>query len=662
VSNSGFKDSSAGSVNLPDTMPKLLLHNAEVFKNKVAMREKDLGIWRTWTWSEMASEIRQLACALAAMGLSRGDKIAIIGDNRTRLYWAMTAAQCLGGIPVPLYQDSVAEEMATIIRDADVRFAIVEDQEQVDKMIDIKEQCPLLEQIIYYFPKGLYNYNQSYLHSYEDIIENGDKYDGENANFFFQEVEKGTGSDYAIFLFTSGTTGKPKGVVLTHDNIIITSRNSVEFENLKPDDEVFSYLPMGWVGDNLFSFGQAYVSGFCVNCPESQETVLTDLREIGPTYYFAPPAIWENLLTQIMIRMGDASWIKQKIFHFFLDVAKRSGIKILNKESVSLKERFLYSLGWFFVYGPLKNSMGFSRVRLAYTAGEAIGPDLFDFFRSLGINIKQIYGQTEAFVFVCIQPDGQVYSDTVGIPAPEGVEVKITEKGELMYRGPGVFHSYYKDPESTADTKAEDGWVYTGDAGLFTPEGHIKIIDRVKDVGKMGNGGMFAPKYIENKLKFFPYINELICFGDGRDYVTAMISIDMIAVGDWAERRNISYSGYSSLAAKEQVYKLIKECIEKVNRDLAGDDQLSHSQLKRFLLLHKELDADDGELTRTRKVRRKFINEKYPILIEALFSGKEQCTFDAEVRFEDGRIGSIQADLKIWETEIFQTGLAKGAV
>jgi long-chain acyl-CoA synthetase len=662
MSNSGFKDSSEGSVNLPDTMPTLLLHNAEVFKNKVAMREKDLGIWQTWTWSEMASEIRQLACGLAAMGLSRDDKIAIIGDNRTRLYWAMTAAQCLGGIPVPLYQDSVAEEMAAIIQEADVRFAIVEDQEQVDKMIDIKEQCPLLEQIIYYFSKGLYNYNQPYLHNYEDIIEKGEKYDGENANFFLQEVEKGTGSDFAIFLFTSGTTGKPKGVVLTHDNIIITSRNSVEFENLKPDDEVFSYLPMAWVGDNLFSFGQAYVSGFCVNCPESQETVLTDLREIGPTYYFAPPAIWENLLTQIMIRMEDASWIKQKIFHFFLDVAKRSGIKILNKESVSLKERFLYSLGWFFVYGPLKNFMGFSRVRLAYTAGEAIGPDLFDFFRSLGINIKQIYGQTEAFVFVCIQPDGQVYSDTVGIPAPEGVEVKITEKGELMYRSPGVFHSYYKNPESTADTKTEDDWVYTGDAGLFTPEGHIKIIDRVKDVGKMRNGGMFAPKYIENKLKFFTYIKELVCFGDGRDYVTAMISIDMSAVGDWAERRNISYSGYSSLATKEQVYKLIKECVEKVNRDLAGDDQLSHSQIKRFLLLHKELDADDGELTRTRKVRRKFINQKYPILIEALFSGKEQCTFDAEVRFEDGRTGSIQADLKIWETEIFQTGLAKEAV
>jgi len=662
MSNSGFKGSSAVSVNLPDTMPKLLLHNAEVFKDKVAMREKDLGIWHTWTWSEMTIEIRKLACALAAMGLSRGDKIAIIGDNRARLYWAMTAAQCVGGIPVPLYQDSVAEEIATIIRDADVRFAIVEDQEQVDKMIDIKEQCPLLEQIIYYFPKGLYNYHQPYLHSYEDIIDNGEKYDGENANFFFQEVEKGTGSDSAIFLFTSGTTGKPKGVVLTHDNIIITSRNSVEFENLKPDDEVFSYLPMGWVGDNLFSFGQAYVSGFCVNCPESQETVLTDLREIGPTYYFAPPAIWENLLTQIMIRMGDASWIKQKIFHFFLNVAKRSGIKILNKDTVSLKERFLCALGWFFVYGPLKNSMGFSRVRLAYTAGEAIGPDLFDFFRSLGINIKQIYGQTEAFVFVCIQPDGQVYSDTVGIPAPEGVEVRITEKGELMYRGPGVFHSYYKNPESTADTKTEDGWVYTGDAGLYTPEGHIKIIDRVKDVGKMGNGGMFAPKYIENKLKFFPYIKELVCFGDGRDYVTAMISIDMIAVGDWAERRNISYSGYSNLAAKEQVYELIKECIEKVNRDLAGDDQLSHSQLKRFLLLHKELDADDGELTRTRKVRRKFINEKYPILIEALFSGKDQCTFDAEVRFEDGRIGSIEADLKIWETEIFETGLSKGTV
>ena len=657
VSESGPSTNS----NMPDTMPKILLDNARVMKDKIAMREKDLGIWQSWSWSEMAAEVRMLACGLAAKGFARNDKIAIIGDNRARLYWGMAAAQSLGGIPVPLYQDSVADEMAVIIQDADVRFALVEDQEQVDKMVDIFDQCPLLEEVIYDDTKGLYNYEQSYLNDYEAIIEAGKQFDSQNPDYFMQEVDKGSGADVGIFLFTSGTTGKPKGVVITHDNIVIISRSSLNFDKITADDEIVSYLPMGWVGDNLFSFAQSYVSGYCVNCPESQETVLTDLREIGPTYYFAPPAIWETLLTQIMIRMEDAPWLLQKLFHYFLGVAKRSGIKILNKESVSLKERLLYALGWILIYGPLKNNLGFSRIRLAYTAGEAIGPDLFDFFRSLGINIKQLYGQTEAYVFICSQPDGQVYADTVGVPAPEGVEVKVTDKGEVIYRSPGVFHSYYKNPESTADTKTEDGWVMTGDAGFFTPEGHLKIIDRVKDVGKMKNGAIYAPKYIENKLKFFPYIKEVVCFGDGRDYATAFISIDMNAVGDWAERRNISYSGYPSLAAHQQVYELIKECVEKTNRDLSEDEQLCHSQIKRFLLLHKELDADDGELTRTRKVRRKFINEKYPVLIDALFSDLEHCSFEAEVRFEDGRIGNIQADLKIWETEIIEPNVAKEA-
>ncbi len=661
MSETGSLDRSAGRTNLPDTMPKILLHNARVMKDKVAMREKDLGVWQTWTWSEMAIEVRTLACGLAAKGLKKNDKVAIIGDNRARLYWAMTAAQCLGGIPVPLYQDSVAEEMAGIMLDADVRFAVVEDQEQVDKMVEIKDQCLLLETVIFDNPKGLYDYDQPYLNNYEDIAKAGERFNKENPDFFMREVEKGFGKDYATFLFTSGTTGKPKGVVLTHDNIIIISRQSVELEKLTAADEIVSYLPMAWVGDNLFSFTQSYVSGYCVNCPESQETVMTDLREIGPTYYFAPPAVWENLLTQIMIRMEDASFLKKKMFHYFLDIAKRAGIKILNKEAVSLKDRLLYALGWFFVYGPLKNTLGLSQVRLAYTAGEAIGPDLFDFFRSLGINIKQLYGQTEAYVFVCIQPDGQVYSDTVGVPAPESVEVKVTKAGEVLYRSPGVFHSYYKNPESTADTKTKDGWVMTGDAGFFTPEGHLKIIDRVKDVGKMKNGAMFAPKYIENKLKFYPYIKEAVCFGDGKDHVTAFISIDMDAVGDWAERRNISYSGYPSLAAQKPVYELVKECLEKTNEDLSTDEQLCHSQIKRFLLLHKELDADDGELTRTRKVRRKFINQKYPVLIDALFSDQEQCSFKAEVRFEDGRVGSIQADLKIWDIKTYEPKAAKEA-
>ncbi|MBU2453912.1 MAG: AMP-binding protein [Proteobacteria bacterium] len=608
--------------------------------------------WQTWTWSEMAKEIKILACALAAKGFKRNDKLGIIGNNRARLYWSMAAAQCLGGIPVPLYQDSTANEIIGILIDSDVSFIVVEDQEQVDKILEIWDKCPLIRHVVYEDPRGMFQYNQPFLNDFESMMALGRRYDREHPDFFLQEVDKGSGEDVGVFLFTSGTTGKPKGVVMTYNNIIITARNTIELEKLSQKDELIAYLPMAWVGDYLFSFAQSYVAGFCVNCPENTETIEADRREIGPSYYFGPPPIWENLLTRIMIRMEDAFWVQKKVFHFFMGVAKKTGARILNKESVSLLARWLYAVGDILIYAPLKNALGISNVRLAYTAGEAIGPDLFDFYRSLGINIKQLYGQTEAFVFVCIQPDGEIYSDTVGIPAPE-VEVKITKKGEVMYRSPGVFHSYYKNPESTADTKTPDGWVYTGDAGFFDARGHLKIIDRIKDVGKFSSGELFAPKYIENKLKFFPHIKEVVAFGNDRDFATAFICIDMNAVGDWAERLNLSYSGYASLAGHEAVYQLIRESIEKMNKDLALDEKLRHSQVKRFLLLHKELDADDGELTRTRKVRRKFINEKYPVLIEALYSNKDICRFEAKVKFEDGRTGIIAANLKIWKAALF---------
>ncbi|MBF0288212.1 MAG: AMP-binding protein [SAR324 cluster bacterium] len=633
-----------------DTFPKILLDNASRLANSPAIREKDYGIWQSWTWSEAAVEIRKFACGLAAKGFKRGDTLAIAGDNRPKLYWAMTAAQCIGGIPVPMYQDAIAEEFAHVIENADASFAVVEDQEQIDKLLEIKDRCQVLTEMIYEDPRGMMHYYQPFIHSYEAIQELGEKFDQENPGFFMEEVNKSNGSDTAILLYTSGTTGTSKGVVHTFDNVIITARNGVEREGLTSTDEALAYLPMGWVGDNLFSYAQAYVAGYCVNCPESGETVINDMREIGPTYYFAPPPVYENILTQVKIRMEDASWISQKIFDYFMDVAKKVGTDILDKQPVSFLDRFLYKMGDLFLYGPLKNVLGLSRIRLAYTAGEAIGPDLFLFFRSLGINIKQLYGQTESMVFVCIQPNGEVYPDTVGTPAKD-VEVKITEEGEVLYRSPGVFHSYYKEPEKTKEAKTEDGWVYTGDAGYFLENGHLKIIDRVKDVGKMNDDTMFPPKYIENKLKFFPYIKEAVAFGHQRDYVTAFVCIDMQAVGNWAERRNMAYSGYTNLAAQKPVAKLILECIEKVNQDLSEDPQLSNTQIKRFLLLHKELDADDGELTRTRKVRRNFIDEKYPALINALYDGSEKIKVEAQVKFEDGRVDTIEADLKILEAK-----------
>lgn len=636
-----------------DTFPKLLLNHAKTRPNKAAIREKDLGIWQSWTWSQVADEVRALACGLAALGLKKGDKLAIIGDNRPRLYWGMTAAQCLGAVPVPFYQDSVAEEMVHVLDDADISIALVEDQEQTDKILEVMDRCSKIQHIVYDDPRGMRHYDQPFVHFIEDIQDRGREFDQQNEGFFDKVANATTGDDVGIMLYTSGTTGKPKGVVLTNDNVIVTARNGVIREGLDSTEEVLAYLPMAWVGDNLFSYAQSYVAGFCVNCPENGATVMTDLREIGPTYYFAPPRVYENMLTQVMIRMEDASKIKQKVFHYFIELAKDVGTKILDGKSVSAKEAFLYKLGGFLVYNPLKDVLGLGRIKLAYTAGEAIGPEIFDFYRSLGINIKQLYGQTEGMVFICVQPNGEVYPDTVGTPAID-VEVKINDDGEVIYRGPGVFHSYYKNPESTAGTKTEDGWVFTGDAGYFAENGHLKIIDRAKDVGKLNSGTMFAPKYIENKLKFFSFIKEVVAFGHEKDYCGIFVNIDLEAVGNWAERNNIGYSGYIELADKDQVYDLVQECIEKVNQDLAADPLMSESQIKRFLILHKELDPDDGELTRTRKVRRNFIGERYGPLMDALYSDVSVQHINTEVKFEDGRTGSLEADVKVRDAKTFE--------
>ncbi len=630
---------------VPDTFPRLLAENVRARGDKPAYREKDLGIWNTWTWREAAAEIRAIACGLAEQGFRRGDRLAIVGDNRPELYWSMVAAQCLGGIPVPLYQDSGADEMRYVLDHAETRFAVVEDQEQVDKLLEIKDDCPALEVIVYKDPRGLRHYDQPFITSLADLVARGRERDRADPGFYDAEVANGAGSDTAIILYTSGTTGRPKGVVLSHDNLIITARNSIAFDNLA-DENVLAYLPMAWVGDNIFSIAQAYIGGFCVNCPESTETVLSDLRELGPTYFFAPPRIWENLWTRVMIRMEDAAWIKRKLFNFFIAHARRCGGDILAKHKVSVVNRLVYAVGRVLIYGPLKNTLGFSRIRIAYTAGEAIGAEIFEFYRSLGMNVKQLYGMTEASVFICMQPDGEVDPETVGVPVPE-VEVRIDDTGEVLFRGPGTFSDYFKDADATAEVKRGDGWVASGDAGYFGPDGHLRIIDRAKDVGRLADGTLFAPKFLENKLKFYPNIKEVVAFGHDHEFVAVLINIDFDALASWAERQDVAYTGYQDLTANAEVYDLIAGHIDEVNRSLARDAELAGSQIRRFLILHKELDADDGELTRTRKVRRRVIADRYGDLVAALYSGRDRVEVDALVTFEDGREGHVTASLGI---------------
>ena len=629
-----------------ETFPRCLLDQAQRNGEKPAIREKYLGIWQTWTWREVSDEVRSLACGLAAMGFKRGDKLALIGDNRPRLYWSMSAAQCLGGIPVPMYQDSVADELQFVVEHAEVRFAVAENQEQVDKLLEIKDRCPKLEFIIYCDPRGMRSYEQDFLVDFETVQQRGKEFDAGNGDFFTTEIESGRSSDIACILYTSGTTGNPKGVVLSHESLIKTATNAANWDNMTAEGDVLAYLPMAWVGDNLFSYSESYIVGFCVNCPESAETVLNDMREVGPSYFFAPPRIFENLLTTVMIRMEDASALKHRMFHYFMAVAKRIGIRILDGESVSVGDRLLYTLGRLLVYGPLKNTLGFTRIQMAYTAGESISPELFDFYRSLGINLKQLYGQTEASVLVTIQPNGEVRSDSVGVPAPD-VEIEISDGGEVLYRSPGVFLEYYKNPGATAEAKTEEGWVHTGDAGYFDKEGYLRIIDRAADVGKLNNGAIYAPKFLENKLKFFPQIKEAVTFGDQKDFVTAFINIDLEAISNWAEKNDVTYASYHELAANEQVSTLIQDCVASVNQELANEDQFKASQIQRFVVLHKELDADDGELTRTRKVRRKYVADKYSTLVDAMYSKQDNVHIETEVTFEDGRKGSIEADIKI---------------
>ena len=638
------------------TFPRLMLEHARLRPASPALREKEYGIWQALGWAALTTLVRELACGLAQAGLQRGQHIAIVGENRPRLYATMLAAQSLGAIAVPLYQDAVAGEYVFPLNSAEVRFAVVEDQEQVDKMIELRGACPRLERIWYDDPRGLRNYDAPGLAALDALIDTGRAFNAQQPQFFDAQVESGRPDDVAAMFFTSGTTGNPKGVVHTHFTLIDRASAGAQFDKLSEREEVLAYLPPAWIGQNIFSYAQWLVCGYVVNCPESASTVTIDLKEIGPTYYFAPPRIFEGLLTTVMIRMEDAGAIKRWLFHRGMALARRVGPALIDGKPVGALDKLRYAIGNLLVYGPLRNSLGFSRVRVAYTAGEAIGPDLFTFYRSIGINLKQLYGSTETAVFVCLQPDHEAHADTVGVPIA-GVQIRLADSGEILVKSPGLLKEYYNNPAATAEVLTPDGWYHTGDAGFIDAGGHLKIIDRAKDVGRLQggahDGAMFAPKYVENKLKFFPFVKEAVAFGDRRELACAFVNIDIEAVGNWAEKRNLPYAGYTDLAGKPEVYELIRDCVQKVNADLAADALLAAGQIHRFLILHKELDADDGELTRTRKVKRGFIAERYRVLVDALYDGKQSQYIETPVSFEDGRKGVVSAELKIMDAKVF---------
>ncbi len=643
-----------------DTFPKYLLANAERFGERPAMRHKDQGIWQSWSWKEQLDEVRAFALGLEALGVAHGDRVAVVGANRPRLYWAICALQSLGAVPVPVYADAVGEEMAYVLDHAGVKLAVVQDQEQVDKVWTWQEKIPQLQLLVYDEPRGLDDYDHAKLRSFADVQAEGRRIAATGAGErWAQRVAAASGDDVSIMLYTSGTTGRSKGVMLKAKAAVAAARDTADFDHLTEKDSVLAYLPLAWVGDHYLNYAQGYVSGFCVNCPESADTVAQNLREIGPTFYFAPPRVFESLLTMVTIRMEDAGRLKKWLFDRFIAHARRHGEAILEGRKVPLMARLVYALGEFVIYGPLKNVLGLSQIRVAYTAGEAIGADLFSFFRSLGINLKQLYGQTEAFLYVTAQADGQVRADAVG-PAAPNVDIRISDSGEVLFRSPGQFEGYYKDDEKTAEVLTPDGFIRTGDAGFFDRDGQLRIIDRAKDVGRLAGGALFAPKYIENVLKFYPNIKEAVAFGDGRDFVGAFINIDLTAVGNWAERNNIAYASYQELAGHPRVYEIIAGHVDEVNRKLASEPLMAGAQVRRFLVLHKELDADDGELTRTQKVRRGFIAERYGELIEALYDGSSTRTVETEVTYEDGRKGRIRATVRIADARVYEAAADTG--
>ena len=623
------------------TLPRLLRRNAEQMAARPAIREKNHGIWQTFTWAQYWAEVRDFALGLAAHGFRRGDKLAVIGDNRPSLYWAQLAAQCLRGTAVPMYQDLIASELVFVLNHAEVSVVVAEDQEQVDKILSLRAELPHLELVVYDDPKGLRHYSSSGLKSFAEMQAAGREFGAANPGYVEAEIDNGDPDDLALLTYTSGTTGRPKGVMLSHANLLSSAQGFIAAEDIRATDDLLCYLPMAWIGDSLFSLVLTLLVGFTCNCPERPQTVQRDLRELGPTIAIAPPRIWENMLTQLRVRAADSTPLKRRLFEFFRGLAERAEQRKGEGKHTSPLSRLGLALGEVLIYGPVRDQLGLRRARWVYTGGAPLGPDTFRFFRAFGVNIKQVWGSTELAGLASLQPDGEADPDTVGRVTP-GSEVRIAEDGEVLIRSAAVFKGYYKQPDATRDTMTDDGWLRSGDSGFVDRRGHLVIVDRAKDVGKLADGTPFAPQFVENKLKFSPFIAEAVAFGDRRPFVAAIVAIDLTTVGNWAERRNLAYTSFQDLSAKPEVRRLIAGEVAEVNASLPAA-----ARLRRFVLLNKEFDADDNEITRTRKIRRRFVAEKYAAVVEAFYSGDGEVEVMTEITYEDGRKATLTSTIAI---------------
>lgn len=627
-----------------DTFPKLLHRNAEEFGGRTALREKEFGIWNEITWREYFDRVRALALGFVTLGVKRGDKVAIIGDNRPEWVMAELAAQSIGAVPLGVYQDSTHKEVAFVIDHSDAMLVVGEDQEQVDKILEIREEIPKVRHVVYTDPRGLRGYDPDFLLDIEEVMGRGAQLERRDPTHWYREAARGRADDVAIIAYTSGTTGNPKGAMLSHRNMLLMATDLMKVDPKYLDDEFVSFLPLPWMGEQMMAVSSALVVGFTVNFPEEPETVRDNIREIGPHVLFSPPRIWENMAASVQVRNLDATWLKRKVFDLCIPIGYRMADYRFEKRRPPFWFTLLYKLAYIALFRALKDRLGFTRVRSASTGGAALGPDTFRFFHALGVNLKQIYGQTEISGISCIHRDGDVDFTSVGMPIPEA-EIVISPEGEILSKSPSVFSGYYKNDQATADT-LRDGWLHSGDAGYIDDKGHLVVIDRVKDVMRLSGGTTFSPQFIENKLKFSPYVKEAVVFGQGMDYTVAMINIDFDIVGRWAERRRIAYTTYTDLAAKKEIYDLIEGEVRKVNESLPRA-----AAIAKFVLLYKELDADDDELTRTKKVRRSFVAERYNEIYEALYGVVSEVAITATIKYQDGRETTLSTVLEIRKME-----------